>query len=102
MFAYNHYGILGNYYFTMNDQDLKRCWRCDTTKPISEYCRSGKDSVCSICRYALNSEWAKDNREKLRPKRAKYMREYRARKADQMKVLQDIANNRQNPPKPEE
>ena len=28
----------------------------------------------------LNSEWAKANREKLRPQRAKYMQEWRARK----------------------
>lgn len=59
---------------------MKHCWKCHTDKPIDKFCRKGKDSVCQPCRYDLNSEWAKNNREKLRPKRAEYMRNYRARK----------------------
>jgi len=58
----------------------KSCWKCKTEKQISDFARSGKDSVCKTCRYELNAEWAKNNREKLRPKRAEYMRQYRARK----------------------
>lgn len=66
----------------------KKCWRCPPDKaeqPIENFCRDGKDSVCKQCRYQLNSEWAKDNREKLRPKRAEYMKEYRARKRAEKK-----------------
>lgn len=62
----------------------KRCWRCPAEKgeqSLENFCRDGKDSVCKTCRYELNAEWAKNNREKLRPKRANYMRDYRARKA---------------------
>lgn len=81
----------------------KKCWKCGDEKDAKkDFCRDGKDSVCKKCRYELNSEWAKENREKLRPKRAAYMREYRAKKAARVKLLQDIANNRANPPKPEE
>lgn len=61
----------------------KKCWRCPDEKgeqPIENFCRSGADSVCKSCRYALNAEWAKNNREKLRPKRAEYMRQYRSKK----------------------
>lgn len=64
----------------------KRCWRCPPQtgpKPLSDFCRDGKDSVCKTCRYELNSEWSKENRVKLRPKRAEYMRKYRASKKGQ-------------------
>lgn len=63
------------------DTTTKHCWRCDQPRLLTEYCRDGKDSVCKKCRYELNSEWAKENRERLRPKRAEYMRQYRANKA---------------------
>lgn len=69
---------------------MKRCWRCpadSAPKPLSEFCRNGKDSVCKACRYELNSEWSKNNREKLRPKRAEYMRTYRAKKAAEAAAL---------------
>ena len=68
------------------DAETKKCWKCSEEKSIKDdYCRGGKDSVCKKCRYELNSEWAKENREKLRPKRAEYMRQYRARKAEEAK-----------------
>jgi hypothetical protein len=62
-------------------QITKRCWRCPLDRgeqPLENFCRNGKDSVCKTCRYQLNSEWAKDNKDKLRPKRAEYMKRYRA------------------------
>lgn len=65
---------------------MKRCWRCPqdaAPKPLDEFCRGGKDSVCKKCRYELNSEWSKSNKEKLRPKRAEYMKAYRASKKAQ-------------------
>ena len=68
---------------------LKRCWRCPSDKgdqPLENFCREGKDSVCKTCRYELNAEWAKNNREKLRPKRAEYMRAYRKKKDDEAKL----------------
>jgi hypothetical protein len=68
---------------------LKHCWKCNSEKPTSDFCRAGIDSVCKTCRYALNAEWAKNNREKLRPRRADYMRAYRAKKS---KEKQDNTN----------
>ena len=66
---------------------MKNCWRCASAddgrravKPIEEFCRGGKDNVCRVCRCELNAIWAKENRDKLRPKRADYMRLYRSRK----------------------
>jgi hypothetical protein len=63
----------------------KRCWRCPPDKalqPLSNFCRNGKDSACKTCRYELNAEWSKDNRESLRSKRAAYMKEYRRKKKE--------------------
>lgn len=66
--------------------ETKKCWKCGQPKSVPEdYCRDGKDSVCKQCRYELNSNWAKENREKLRPKRAEYMKRYRSRKAQEAK-----------------
>ena len=67
------------------DSDKKHCWKCGDDKLPTDFCRDGKDSVCKKCRYELNANWAKDNREKLRPKRAEYMRAYRARKLEESK-----------------
>jgi hypothetical protein len=72
------------------EQLTKKCWRCPPEKgdqSIESFCRKGKDSVCKKCRYELNAEWAKDNRDKLRPKRATYMKEYRAKKKVEMEAL---------------
>ena len=70
-----------SYHLCMDESVLKKhCWRCGGDKdPENDFCRDGKDSVCKPCRYELNAEWAKDNREKLRPRRASYMRDYRAK-----------------------
>lgn len=74
---------------------MKRCWRCpqDTEpKPLDEFCRGGKDSVCKKCRYELNSEWSKSNKEKLRPKRAEYMKAYRAAKKAQQTAEENTSS----------
>lgn len=60
----------------------KWCWRCKSNKILDQFCRGSKDSVCKKCRYELNAEWAKGNREKLRPKRAEYMKAYRKKIKD--------------------
>lgn len=63
------------------DQTKKRCWKCKADKTLDNFARGSLDSVCKTCRYLLNAEWAKNNREKLRPKRAEYMRAYRLKKS---------------------
>lgn len=76
----------------MDEQERvkKKCWKCTAEKDmLHDFCRDGKDSVCKACRYVMNSEWAKENREKLRPRRAEYMRKYRAQKAEAKKVSQN-------------
>ena len=65
------------------DTALKYCWRCKTEKLITDFCRNGKDNVCRICRYELNSEWSKNHRDTQRPKRTEYMRQYRKRKEEE-------------------
>lgn len=65
----------------MDQPVQKHCWKCGNDKDLeNDFCRDGKDSVCKTCRYELNADWAKNNREKLRPRRASYMRDYRAKK----------------------
>jgi len=81
----------------------KKCWRCPPEKseqPLENFCRGGKDSVCKACRYQLNSEWAKTNRDKLRPKRAQYMKDYRAAKKREKEALAAKSSEENKPPEP--
>ena len=67
----------------MDEKQLKQCWKCKSSKNMpDDFARNGADSCCKQCRYQLNSEWAKANREKLRPKRAEYMKNYRKAKKE--------------------
>jgi len=86
----------------MSDKPLnKTCWKCRVEFPIDNFCRNGADNVCKPCRYKLNAEWASANREKLRPGRAEYMRQYRERKKSKVQDTPPTAGSDDPEPKPE-
>lgn len=74
--------------------DQKNCWKCKENKLITDFARSGADTCCKPCRYALNSEWAKNNRESLREGRKEYMRAYRAQKKAEKLALEKIIESK--------
>lgn len=51
---------------------MKRCFRCEQDKPLSDFGKGGKQSYCSPCRSEYHKEWRNKNAELVKERQRQW------------------------------
>ena len=70
----------------------KRCWKCDTFKPISEFRKDrtkmhGISGCCKPCHAERSQEYYRNNREMCRANRREYSKVYDKKRGPERKIM---------------